>query len=114
MRDSAPLWLAVGGVAAALSAAPLTVGATEKPPGASVWDNGWIVTGLGMAVLGLLALLWALVLVVAHRHGESLDRHPVSRSRPPSRAPRSKVPAKAPSAPAPKSAPRHLRATTSK
>ena len=96
LRESAGLWVGVGAALGALSAVPLIVGVNERVGKASIWNNGWFVLGAGIAVLGALALLWALVLVVAHRYAQSLicpdpSAHgapQTQRSAPPARAAR--------------------------
>lgn len=69
LRDSALFWLALGGVVATIGAIPMA--AIGKMEVASPWKSWYFRVGFGMAAVGMLALIWALVLFVAHRHVQS-------------------------------------------
>lgn len=87
LRESSIFWLALGGVMAALAALPLAVGAAQKEGSESLWSNGWFVLGIVMAALGMLAVWWALVLFLAHRHIQLCERQPLASSQPRNRVP---------------------------
>lgn len=57
---------------ATLSAIPLVVGSAQQQGTASLWNNGWIRLGVFVGAIGVLALCWAVVLVVAHTYAKRL------------------------------------------
>lgn len=51
-----------------IATAFLVIGTVQRIGDASLWENGWFRTGFGMAVVGMCAVLWSVVLFMAHRH----------------------------------------------
>jgi hypothetical protein len=73
---------------ATLAALPLTIGIVEATAGAPIridlWANGWFRAGFVVAMLGLLSIIWALILFIAHRQtGPSATPAPERPSSPP-------------------------------
>ena len=67
--DASMFWLAFGTAAAVIGLALMTIGVTRLPAGANVFDSGWFDVGLGLLVLGVAPLLWALLLFLGRRRG---------------------------------------------
>jgi hypothetical protein len=78
LRDSALVWLGVGGLVAVLAAWPLGAGiaqaAAAKSSG-SLWSNGWFGLGAAFEGVGVLALIYSLALVMAHHHVQVHERY---------------------------------------
>lgn len=64
-------WLAFGTAAAVIGLALMTIGATRSAPGDNLLTSLWFDAGLGVLALGVLQLLWALWLYLAHRRVEA-------------------------------------------
>ena len=69
--DSAMFWLAFGTAAAVIGLALMTIGATRSASGDNLLTSLWFDGGLGVLVLGVLLLLWALRLYLVHRRVEA-------------------------------------------
>ena len=69
--DSAMFWLAFGTAAAVIGLALMTIGATRSALGDNLLTSVWFDAGLGVLALGVLQLLWALWLYLAHRRVEA-------------------------------------------
>ena len=67
LHDSAQFWCAMGGAIAVVGGIFLGVGVTKSGQN-SVWSQEWFDAGFAVTMLGALALCWALVLYLAHRH----------------------------------------------
>lgn len=76
LSDSTTFWLAFGGVVTAIGTFFLAIGTVQRIGPASLWENGWFRTGFGMAVVGMCAVLWSVVLFLAHRHVEKHESTP--------------------------------------
>ena len=60
-------WLAFGTAAAVIGLALMTIGVTRSAPNADLLNNAWFDGGLGLLLLGVLLLLWALLLFLRRR-----------------------------------------------
>src|ERR1700747_2761018 len=69
--DSAMFWLAFGTAAAVVGIALMTIGVARSAPGGNLVANLWFDGGLVLLAAGGLLLLWALVLYLARRRGET-------------------------------------------
>jgi hypothetical protein len=67
LTDGCGFWIAAAGVFAVLGAVGITIAITEyNPP----WPSAWFIAGAVMCTLGVTAVVWALVLYLAHREAE--------------------------------------------
>lgn len=71
LRDSANFWVALGAAVLLASSISLGIGVARTPHNETLWSGGWFIAGAAAFSLGVLMLLWALVLFLAHRHAES-------------------------------------------
>ena len=69
--DSAMFWLAFGTAAAVVGIALMTIGVARSAPGGNLVASLWFDGGLVLLAAGGLLLLWALVLYLARRRGET-------------------------------------------
>ena len=65
--DSAMFWLAFGTAAAVIGLALMTIGVTRSTAGEDLWASRWFDGGLGLLLLGVVLLLWALLLFLSRR-----------------------------------------------
>ena len=72
--DSAMFWLAFGTAAAVIGLALMTIGATRSAPGDNLLTSLWFDAGVSLLALGVLQLLWALWLYLAHRRVEATTK----------------------------------------
>jgi hypothetical protein len=105
--DGCGFWLAVAGVLAILGAAGITIAITEyQPP----WPSAWFIVGMVVCALGVVAVIWALVLYLAHQEaGNHWCPKPTahtqrSAQREPAWRPRAATPAKTKAIPSPSAA----------
>lgn len=84
LPDSATFWLGLGGVVATLAAIPLVVGTVQREGNVSLWSNGWFTFGFMMAAAGVLAVIWSLVLFLAHRHSDARNQEGIASASSPS------------------------------
>lgn len=69
--DSAMFWIAFGTAAAVIGLALMTIGVSRSGPGDNLLASPWFGGGLGLLVIGVLLLLWALWLFLVHRRAEA-------------------------------------------
>lgn len=67
LPDGCGFWLGAAGFLAALGAIGIAIAVTDYHP---PWPTAWFVAGSVMCTLGCAAVIWALVLYLAHREAE--------------------------------------------
>jgi hypothetical protein len=95
LYDRALFWVALGGALSVIGGIVLSVGVAQVVADTThpdLWSNRWFEVGFGAFVVGVLALVWALVLYVAHRHAEQHwcpdpDAHRLTRGQPVAQTP---------------------------
>jgi hypothetical protein len=95
-HESALFWCAIAAGLIPVGGILLGVGLARQPKTGSIWADGWFAAGFGVMILGCLALVWALILYLAHREetrpsaqstgateGRGASRGPIAEWRPP-------------------------------
>jgi hypothetical protein len=77
LLDSAGFYLGIGGFLAVTGGLAVAVGSSVAE-GSDSWRNPWFVGGLAAALVGVLFVLWAVVLVIAHGHAAKHISEPAS------------------------------------
>jgi hypothetical protein len=84
LDESARFWCAMGSAVAVIGGILLGVGVTKSQGNhSSLWSEGWFDAGFGVMLLGAFALVWALILYLAHRQA-GVPQSPGSSARGPS------------------------------
>jgi hypothetical protein len=69
LRDRAMFWVGVAAVVAVIGGLIAGVGIAEAVPvGHTVWSDAWFDIGAAVVGVGVLMLVWAVVLQLAHGH----------------------------------------------
>lgn len=68
--ERAGFWLAIGVAVTGLGGVPFGLGVSEVAAGYHPWQNGWVRVGFVFWGVAVLAVLWAVVLYLAHHQSE--------------------------------------------
>lgn len=67
-------WSALGGAVVVVGGVLTGVGVARTPARGTVWSSAWFVSGAVLVGLGGVALIWSLILHLAHGHTDYLER----------------------------------------
>lgn len=70
LHDSAVFWVALAAAVAVIGGILMGAGVARTQQGHDLWSSGWFIAGVAVTGMGVLMLLYALVLFLAHRHAE--------------------------------------------